>query len=528
MGKRLLTTWLAIAIFLSACTEQDASLWGQVPSPTPALASVAVGNTPLPADALIPTITSTPTITPLAVLPLPGTSTPGGPNLAPTPTLPPVNTAGPMLIYRTQSGDTLNLVAKRFGVSQPEIISDTILPPAGELLNPGQILLIPNMLVADMTSDERILPDSDVVFSVTAADFDVQNFVLTNNGYLNQYREYLQSNGWTNGAGEVIRIATDNSINPRVLLALIELESGWVSGQPSNIAQEEYPLGYVDFQYRGLYRQMSWAVQSLSHGYYGWRAGTLSHLTFKDGSSLRLNPSLNAGSVAVLYTLALTRNRDDWIIAVGQFTNLFNAMFGDPWERDANLALLPGGLTQPPLILPFERGKTWSFTGGPHGAWERDSVPVALDFSPPADVRGCNISSEWVVAPAAGKVVRVGNGVVVLDLDMDGIEQTGWNILFLHISAEERVTLGAELKLGDRIGHPSCEGGVSTGTHVHIARKYNGEWILAEGPLGFNLEGWMALNGDEPYLGYLVRGEKVLEACTCGSSKTHIRRDMEP
>jgi hypothetical protein len=35
------------------------------------------------------------------------------------------------------------------------------------------------------------------------------------------------------------------------------------------------------------------------------------------------------------------------------------------------------------------------------------------------------------------------------------------------------------VKTGDRIGHPSCEGGAANATHVHIARRYNGEWIPA-------------------------------------------------
>ena len=30
---------------------------------------------------------------------------------------------------------------------------------------------------------------------------------------------------------------------------------------------------------------------------------------------------------------------------------------------------------------------------------------------------------------------------------------------------------------GDNIGRPSCEGGFSNGTHLHLARRYNGEWI---------------------------------------------------
>ena len=37
------------------------------------------------------------------------------------------------------------------------------------------------------------------------------------------------------------------------------------------------------------------------------------------------------------------------------------------------------------------------------------------------------------------------------------------------------------VQAGDPLGHPSCEGGNVTGTHVHLARKFNGEWIGAGG-----------------------------------------------
>lgn len=71
-------------------------------------------------------------------------------------------------------------------------------------------------------------------------------------------------------------------------------------------------------------------------------------------------------------------------------------------------------------------------------------------------------------------MVRSERGVVVLDLDGDGHEQTGWAVLYLHIAARERVPVGQHLYPGERIGHPSCEGGIATGTHVHLARKFNG------------------------------------------------------
>jgi len=85
--------------------------------------------------------------------------------------------------------------------------------------------------------------------------------------------------------------------------------------------------------------------------------------------------------------------------------------------------------------------------------------------------------------------------------------QTGWNLMYLHIEMRDRVKVGTVVEVGDKIGHPSCEGGISTGTHVHISRKFNGEWILADGPLPFNLSGYLAVKGDKPYQGILVNGQ---------------------
>jgi hypothetical protein len=111
---------------------------------------------------------------------------------------------------------------------------------------------------------------------------------------------------------------------------------------------------------------------------------------------------------------------------------------------------------------------------------------------------------------------------VVLDLDGDGDDRSGWSIFHLHVANEGRVPIGARLNVGDKIGHPSCEGGTSTGTHIHVARKYNGEWILAEGPLAFNLEGWIAQNGAQPYLGTLTRFSRTVTACVCSDSESFI------
>jgi murein DD-endopeptidase MepM/ murein hydrolase activator NlpD len=123
---------------------------------------------------------------------------------------------------------------------------------------------------------------------------------------------------------------------------------------------------------------------------------------------------------------------------------------------------------------------------------------------------------------ADGIVVRSETGLVMEDLDGDGKEQTGWDLLYLHIATVGRDQVGQNLKRGDPIGYPSCEGGEATGTHVHIARKYNGEWMPADSVVPFNLEGWIAHNGDSAYSGYLTRGTQVVTACTCSDAASHI------
>jgi murein DD-endopeptidase MepM/ murein hydrolase activator NlpD len=167
----------------------------------------------------------------------------------------------------------------------------------------------------------------------------------------------------------------------------------------------------------------------------------------------------------------------------------------------------------PELRLPWESGQTWYLTAGPHGGWNNGSAWAALDFAPPGKI-GCWVAEEWVVAAASGLVVRSEKGVVMQDLDGDGREETGWNLLYMHVATEGRVPVGTMLEQGDQVGHPSCEAGLSTASHVHLARKYNGEWIPADGSLPMILSGWRA-HAIDTYEGTLTKGDVVRTACEC-------------
>jgi murein DD-endopeptidase MepM/ murein hydrolase activator NlpD len=433
-------------------------------------------------------------------------------------------------LYYAQSGDWLPAIAVRFGVDVNEIASPKALPEK-ELIDPGTLLIIPDTLDRSIpfTPALQMIPDNELVFSASAIDFDIATYVKEAGGYLSTYREYLGSTGWMSGAREIERLAYENSVNPRLLLAILDYEARWVRGKPENEFRIDYPLGQESYRYKGMFMQSVWGINQLATGYYDWRAGKLTELTFADGNKLRIDPTLNAGTVGLMYYFSRNHTFNEWLRIMDQssgFLSFYQAMFGDPWSRVERVGpIFPPGLDQPEMALPFEIHSAWAFTGGPHSAWEHDGPLAALDFAPPSAKTGCLSSDKWIVSSAPGLVVRSGNGVVVVDMDGDGSEQTGWNILYLHVATHGRVAKGEWVEKNDHIGHPSCEGGVSTGTHLHFARKYNGEWVIADGPLPFVLSGWTVYAGEKPYQGKMVKGDRVITADLYGQSLAVILRE---
>lgn len=513
---------LSIAVSSLACARSDVPLseveGEPVPtqvqaSPIPPTVTEIPSQTPTSPPTEVPTITATPS-TPEPVI---------SPTPPPTPTLS-VSNQPDTIVYQSQPGDTLSAVAVRYGVVPSDITADGgTLPDSGLLVDPGTVLLIPRRLGPTGPSD-KLIPDSEMVFSPHAVDFDIKSFVDQQGGFLKSYQEYVGKQ-MRSGAAVLAMAARDNSVNPRLLLAMLEYQSHWVTDptRPAGAALD-YPMGHEDPTMKGLYRQLTWLSNELGKGYYDWRSGKLTELVFPDGSIMRLAPSLNAGTVALQYYFSVILSGRDWAQALSPsgFMATYESFFGDPFQYTH--PLFEPGVKQPPLILPFLPGHVWAFTGGPHGAWEREAAWAALDFAPSTSVSGCAVSTDWAVASAPGLVVRSGDGVVVLDLDGDGREQTGWDLIYLHIADQGRVAQGTFVETGDLIGHPSCEGGIATGTHVHLVRKYNGEWILADGPLPFDLSGWVAHAGSKPYQGSLTKGDKTVLACPCASKETLISR----
>lgn len=425
--------------------------------------------------------------------------------------------------YTVQANETLNQIAQKFGVSISDIVQANGLS-SPDLLEIGQVLTIPPQKSLGSGPDLKIIPDSELVYSPATTDFHIADFVQSQGGYLAIYNEDLEGRSFS-GAQVVERIAQEYSVNPRLLLAVLEYLSGWVTKTQPSEDSIEYPLGIVDARRKGLYRQLAWSANNLNRGYYLWRVNALPALSLADGQLVPLPPTINAGTAGVQHFFAQLHGSAAWEQAISGDGLLatYNGLFGSPFSMAVE-PLLPPDLTQPPLQLPFEPGQTWAYTGGPHGGWGNGSAWAAIDFAPPGRALGCVQSDAWVVAVVDGIIVRAGNGAVLQDLDDDGFEQTGWTVLYLHIESRDRVLQGTYVRAGERIGHPSCEGGVSTGTHLHLARRYNGEWIPADQDLPFVLDGWVSSGQGSEYNGYLQRDGQTVEALNGRSSANAIGR----
>ena len=358
-------------------------------------------------------------------------------------------------------------------------------------------------------------------------------FFATQSGWLKSYRTYAGGQ-YRTGAEVVDYVATNYSISPRLLLAVMEYKAGALSQR--SMPNKKYILDYPQPYYAGAtnlpYLQLVWAANTLNNGYYGWRSGQLTEFDLPDGTIIRPDPWQNAASVAIQYFFSRTVSGSEYETAVSAegFAKTYQSFFDDPWAQD-DLDVVPGSLQQPALRLPFPPNEVWTYTGGPHTGWGSGQPFAAVDFAPPSEHHGCFAPDpqDYVTAVADGLIVRSGPDGVVLDLDGDGDERTGWVIFYLHLSNTGRVPAGRQVHAGDRMGIPSCQGGeLVTGTHVHIARKYNGEWVMADGPLALNLSGWVAHNGNAAYQGTLTRNGLTVTACTCSDIHTQIRSDFAP
>jgi len=348
----------------------------------------------------------------------------------------------------------------------------------------------------------QIMADGQFVYGPNANDFNLVGFLEKLESPLLPYSDLILDK------------ATYYSINPRVLLTILEMSSGSVTTKTKPIDSENL-LGYTDIY--GLDVQLEELCQSATYAYYHRlyqtdESANFSHVILKSGETKELSEDINAGSLAILIAMAPLSEESEWINITSPekkygFTQTYLRLFPESDPLDNSNNVIPKA--SPPadfLKLPFSGGDTWRLTGGPHG-----DVDEAIDFQP-TGVSGCTIpTNRWATAVAAGNVTSVTCGGCLVRIS----HADSWGSYYYHM-ANTQVGTGAIVKdqnIGNPSQRPTCGGtcgtcsGSASGSHVHYALLYNGAFTTI---IGAPFENWIVYKISDDYSGYLERnGQRV-------------------
>ncbi len=363
---------------------------------------------------------------------------------------------------------------------------------------------------ASFQTDKPLVADGQFVWGPNVGNFNIEAFLNRLDSPLAPYAKSIES--W----------ARYYTINPRVVLALLESNYGFVSSldpstNPDTVHQiieetsADLSLAFYQHMYElGARRKGRAPLFAQNSQSFKFEDGTLAELTWSPSSASYalvaleskgrlLNPGLSAQAIG----------------GIGDFKTAFGYFFPDTDPLDSSNNLEPD--TPPPddyFQLPFPFGATWTFSGV-HSWSGGDAYPdrSSLDFSTPW-TNYPDVPYKNTVAAAPGdKVILDPNPAITdipcwVEIDHGG----GWSTHYYHL-----VNLGSSGPVGPAsrnqliggIGEETCNGGWASGPHVHFALFYNGAPYDLE---GLKLSGWTihAGPGDEnPYFSGSIERDGV-------------------
>ncbi|MBC8075645.1 MAG: peptidoglycan DD-metalloendopeptidase family protein, partial [Chloroflexales bacterium] len=280
------------------------------------------------------------------------------------------------------------------------------------------------------------------------------------------------------------------SVNPKILLAMLEQQGRLLSIAQPSPAQLAQAMGYDADGRRGLWGQLRWAAVELRHAARDYPAGTT--ITFADGSKRDLG-AVSMPRYALSRTLALTTSPAGLNARLGGFLETYTRLFGDPrqvpldWPAPAQ-PFMRAPMVEPRQITSFfdhdapflqENGSLVSY-------WGRTEETLSYDGHTGWDY--ALAPPDAVLAAAPGTVIFAGNSddgcgiarAVILD------HRNGYRTLYWHLS-RFAVEAGQQVEAGQKLGVAGDTGCV-TGPHLHFQTQYLGRdvdpygWCNAAAP----------------------------------------------
>jgi hypothetical protein len=309
-------------------------------------------------------------------------------------------------------------------------------------------------------------------------NFDIEAFLASQAPHLLPYAEQISH--W----------AGYSSISPRVLLALMEQQSGVLRNPNQSAKQMAQPFATLSAK-QDFASQLQDVADQLATRLYR----EPQHAAATEFSNIQ-----PASALDFLFTSPTTKQLPQLqdakqTAAANSFSNIYRQLFAEDFipERHQSESLLdedtPVILAGPAngfLQFPFPLGQSWH-VGGAHTNTGSGNYPMSsLDMSQGGGW-GSNQSGRWVAASAAGNFKRHSSCFAEV------VHSGGWSTTYYHLMNIQYNT-GATVSKNTKIANPAntkgqalCNGGASTGPHQHWSLKQNGSWTHLN---GVYVSGW--------------------------------------
>jgi murein DD-endopeptidase MepM/ murein hydrolase activator NlpD len=394
-------------------------------------------------------------------------------------------------------------------VPTPPVERDPELPPTAQPDDGGDTPADP-MLPPGTTP--TVGPEVPPPTLARASVIDESQFFYAENFYAPQIQAYLDGqSGPLKGVivqvgrgqysfAEILASQTSlYSINPQVVLALIEQQSGIVTRGDLPPERVDWALDFRgdDERWRGIIAQTRWAIRELHHAQRDFTADP--QLRYNDGSHSALPSGFDVGDYAIARVLAATTTPDGLAAKLdggaGSFVQTYRRLWGDP--RDA--VPPPHQIAAPFLTHPLDDVYPISSFYDHETPFLRENGTIVTYRGDRANNLSYDGHDGWdyaaappteVLAAAPGTVVFAGNSddgcgiarAVIID------HGNGYRTLYWHL-ADILVDEGP-VERGQPIGIVG-DSGCATGPHLHFQTQFLGQ--------DTDPYGWCGPAGEDPW-----------------------------
>jgi murein DD-endopeptidase MepM/ murein hydrolase activator NlpD len=293
------------------------------------------------------------------------------------------------------------------------------------------------------------------------------------------------------------------SLNPGVLLALIEAQSSLISDPNPGTDQVAWAVGYRGDGggRRGLYGQLRWAAREMRYALVDYSlayGGEPAPLRFADGSELEVGADLPLSRYVLARLLAPTTTPDQLGPRMDRLVNTYARLFGDPREPPLDWP----APAEPFLHMPMEAPmRVTSFfdhdtpflreNGSTHTFWGRAETDMAFAYDGHTGWDYAMAPPDRVLAAADGMVVFAGNSDDGCATPSQGViidHGNGYRTLYWHLARID-VELGQPVVHGDVLGIAG-DSGCAFGAHLHLQVQYLGRDVDPYGWCGSEPDPW--------------------------------------